>query len=224
MVSPDTTAAVHAGTIVLYLGRLRITDMKISKWGLPLLLAAILCIPGCGKQEHNEAVQLGKALTAKKADYANSNKVEKDFVDSARAWCAGITTNGAGRGAELDQNASVAAEIAKSAVAVSAQLSQVRQAVDDLPLKEEYPKEVRNTLITQLTKRQRTLQEMRALLEQSAPQFLDYKKLKTYAGDTYPDGIGKLNTMLGAYKEPEDAIGIALASLKTKYGLTDSEL
>jgi hypothetical protein len=202
--------------------------MRISKWGLPLglpvLLAAIVCLPGCGKQEHNEAVQLAKALTAKKADYASSNKTEKDFVDSARAWCAGITTNGAGRGAELDQNASVATEIAKSAVAVSAQLSQVRQAVDDLPLKEEYPKEVRNTLITQLTKRQRTLQEMRALLEQSAPQFLEYRKIKTYAGDTYPDGIGKLNTMLGAYKEPEDAIGIALASLKTKYGLTDSEL
>jgi hypothetical protein len=198
--------------------------MKTSKCGLPLLLAVAAYLTGCGKQEHNEAVQLAKALTAKKADYVSSNTIEKDFVNSARAWCAGITTNGAGRGAELEQNSSVAAQIAKSAVAVSAQLSQVRQAVDDLPLKEEYPREVRNTLITQLTKRQRVLQDMRALLEQSAPQFLDYQKIKAYAGDTYPDGIGKLNTMLGTYKEPEDAIGTALAALKTKYGLTDSEL
>ena len=198
--------------------------MRLSNSGFCLLVAAAACITGCGKQERNEAVQLAKALTAKKADYASSNTIEKDFVESARAWCGGITTNGAGRGAELDQNASVAAQIAKSAVAVSAQLGQVRQVVDDLPLKEEFPKEVRNTLITQLTKRQRMLQDMRALLEQSAPQFLEYRKIKTYAGDTYPDGIGKLNTMLGDYKEPEDAIATALAALKEKYGLSDSEL
>jgi hypothetical protein len=43
-----------------------------------------------------------------------------------------LTTKGAGRGAELDQNSAVATEIAKSAVAVSTQLSQVRQVVDDL--------------------------------------------------------------------------------------------
>jgi hypothetical protein len=198
--------------------------MRISTSGFCLLLAAAACVTGCGKQERNEAVQLAKALTAKKADYASSNTIEKDFVSSARAWCAGITTNGAGKGAELDQNASVATQIAKSAVAVSAQLSQVRQAVDDLTLQEEYPREVRNTLITQLTQRQRLLQEMRALLEQSAPQFLEYHKLKTYAGDTYPDGIGKLNTMLGAYKEPQDAIAAALGALKAKYSLNDSEL
>ena len=96
--------------------------------------------------------------------------------------------------------------------------------VEDLTLQEEYPREVRNTLITQLTQRQRLLQDMRALLEQSAPQFLEYHKLKTYAGDTYPDGIGKLNTMLGAYKEPQDAIAAALGALKTKYSLNDSEL
>jgi hypothetical protein len=198
--------------------------MSISNSGFCVLMAAVGCIAGCGKQERIEAVQLAKALNAKKADYASSNTIEKDFVSSARAWCAGITTNGAGRGAELDQNAAVATEIAKSAVAVSAQLSQVRQVVDDQTLKEPYPQEVRNTLITQLTKRQRLLQDMRAALEQAAPQFLEYRKLKTYAGDTYPDGIGKLNTMLGTYKEPEDALATALAALKTKYGLSDSDL
>jgi hypothetical protein len=198
--------------------------MTLSNSGFCLLMAAAACLAGCGKQERIEAVQLARTLNAKKADYASSNTIEKDFVSSARAWCAGIATNGAGRAAELDENAAVATEIAKSAVAVSAQLSQVRQAVDDLPLREEYPKDIRNTLITQLTKRQRTLQDMRALLEQAAPQFLEYRKLKTYAADTYPDGIGKLNTMLGTYKEPDDAIAAALAALKTKYGLSDSEL
>jgi hypothetical protein len=184
----------------------------------------VACVTGCGKQERNEAVQLAKALNAKKADYASSNTIEKDFVNSARAWCAGITTNGAGRGAELDQNSAVATEIARSAVAVSTQLSQVRQVVDDLALKEEFPKDVRNTLITQLTKRQRALQDMRAQLEQAAPQFLEYRKMKSYAGDTYPDGIGKLNSLLGMYKEPEDSVAAALAALKTKYGLSESEL
>jgi hypothetical protein len=198
--------------------------MRISNFVLYLLPAAVACVTGCGKQERNEAVQLAKALNAKKADYASSNTIEKDFVNSARAWCAGITTNGAGRGAELDQNSAVATEIARSAVAVSTQLSQVRQVVDDLALKEEFPKDVRNTLITQLTKRQRALQDMRAQLEQAAPQFLEYRKMKSYAGDTYPDGIGKLNTMMGTYKEPEDAIATALTALKTKYGLSDSEI
>jgi hypothetical protein len=198
--------------------------MRISNSWFCVLMSAAVCIAGCGKQERIEGVQLAKALAAKKADFASANTIEKDFVASARAWCAGITTNGAGRGAELDQNATVATEIAKSAVAVSAKVSEVRQAVDDLPLKAEFPREVRNTLITELTKRQRLLQDMRALLEQAAPQFLEYKKIKTYVGDTYPDGIAKLNTMLGTYKEPEDALATALGTLKAKYGLNDSEL
>ena len=103
--------------------------MKKSTSGL--LIAVVACITGCGKQERNEAVQLARVLSAKRADYASSDAIERDFVNSARAWCAGITTNGAGRGVELAQNAAVATELAKSAVAVSAQLSQVRQVVDD---------------------------------------------------------------------------------------------
>ena len=214
MLPPLYTLAARAYTWVVY----RITDMRISTSGFCLLLAAVVGITGCGKQERMEAVQLAKALTAKQADYAGSNTIEKDFVSSARAWCAGIIANGAGRGAELEQNASVATQIAQSAVAVSAQLSQVRQVLDDLALKEEYPKEVRNTLITQLTQRQRLLQDIRSMLEQAAPQFLAYRKDKTYKGDTYPDSIIKLNATLGTYKEPEDAIAAALAALKAKYG------
>jgi hypothetical protein len=188
------------------------------------LLAATLCITGCGNQARTEAVQLAKALSAQKANFADANAMEKDLISSARAWCGGITANGAGRGAELDQNAAVAGQLAKSAVAISAKLSQVRGAIDDQPLKEEYPRSIRNTLTTQLTKRQRLLQDVRAMLEQAAPQFLEYRHNTSYAGDTYPDGVGKLNTMLGVYKPPEDELGTALAALQTKYSLTSSEL
>jgi len=189
-----------------------------------LLLAVAASITGCGKQERIEAVQFAKLLTGKKANFASANTIEKDFVISARAWCGGITANGAGRGVELDQNAAVAAELAKSVVAVSSQLSQVRQAIDGQPLQEEYPQHVRDVLTTQLTKRQRQLQDMRALLEQSAPQFLEYRHSKAYVGDTYPDGVGKLDALVRAYQAPEDALGSALADLQAKYGLSGNEL
>lgn len=198
--------------------------MSIFNSGKCLLLAAAALITGCGKQERTEAAQLAKVLNGKTANFAAANAIEKDFVSSARAWCGGITANGAGRGGELDQNARVAAELAKSAVAASTELSQVRQALDGQPLKEEYPRSVRNELITQLTARQRQLQGTRALLEQSATEFLGFRQSKAYVGDTYPAGIGKLNALLSSYGVPEDAVGAALAALKAKYSLGDSEL
>jgi hypothetical protein len=149
--------------------------MIISNLRCCLLLVAVAYVTGCGKQERIEAVQFAQALDKQKDNFASANTVERDLVTSARAWCGGITANGAGRGVELDQNAVVAAELAKSTVAISFQLSQVRQAIDGQPLKTEYPRSVRNVLTTQLTKRQRLLQGMREWLEQSAPQFLEYR-------------------------------------------------
>jgi hypothetical protein len=198
--------------------------MTISKSRNCLLLAVVAILAGCGKQERMEAVQFAKTLKEKQVNFVSANALEKDFVSGARAWCGGITTNGAGKGAELDQNSAVAAELAKSAVAISAQLSQVRQAIDSQSLKEEYAQSVRAQLTTQLTKRQRSLQDLRALLEQSAPQFLEYRRNKAYTGDTYPDGIGKLDALLQAYKPPDDVVGTALAGLKEKYSLSDSEI
>jgi hypothetical protein len=187
-------------------------------------LAAVAFASGCGKPERIEAVQLSQVLKKNQANFATANSIEKDFVSNARAWSADITANGAGRGVQLDQNATVATELAKSAVAISVQLGQVRQAVYDLSLKEEYPQSVRDTLITQLAKRQRILQDMRASLEKSVPEFVEYRHSKTYAGDTYPVGIGELDALLQTYKPPEDAVGSALAGLKAKYKLSDTEL
>ena len=135
----------------------------------------------------DRGVQFSKALTAKQANFATANTLEKSFVASARDWAAASRPMGRGKGDALDQNAAVAAELAKNAVAIGAELSEVRQALDDLEtLKSEFPQDVRSTLVTQLTKRQRYLQEMRALLEQAGPEFLTYKANKSYAGDLFP--------------------------------------
>ena len=198
--------------------------MNILNVRFCMLLVSVGFIAGCGKQERMEAVQFSKVLGEKKAVFANASRSEQELISSAQAWCGGITANGAGRGVELEQNASVAGQLAKSAVAISNQLSEVRQAIDGQVLTEEYPRGVRNELIGQLTKRQRRLQDLRALLEQAGPQFLEYQGNKAYKGDSYPDGIGKLDPVLRASKDPPDSLGAAIAALKTKYGLNDNEL
>jgi hypothetical protein len=187
-------------------------------------LAASVLLAGCGKEEHNEAARLTKALKEKQASFANANALEKSFVKSARDWAGGITANGSGKGEALDQNAAVAAELAKNAVAIGAELSQVRQAVDDQMLHAEFTKGVRATLVTQLTKRQRYLQDMRALLEQAGPEFLTYKANKNYAGDLCPAGIGKLDGMLSSYAIPNDDLGKALTALQTQYKFGEGEI
>jgi len=189
-----------------------------------VLTSAAVLLVGCGKEEHNEAVRLSKALTAKQANFASANTLEKSFVKSARDWADGIAANGSGKGAALDENAAVAAELAKNAVAIGAQLSEVRQAVDDQALQAEFTKGVRSTLVTQLTKRQRYLQDMRALLEQAGPEFLTYKGNPKYAGDLCPGGVNKLASMLGGHAIPNDDVGTALASLKEQYKFAAGEI
>ncbi|HZT29008.1 MAG TPA: hypothetical protein VFA33_03930 [Bryobacteraceae bacterium] len=187
------------------------------------LLAVVLFASGCGKAERAEAVRLSKVLTQKQGDFAGANTMEEEFVNGARVWCEGIVTNGAGRGEELNRNASVATVLAKSAADVSTQLGQVRQAVYDQSFQAEYPQSVRTGLISQLTQRQRVLQQLRAFLQQSAKELEQYQQNKSYAGDTYPGVIQQLGALLNAYKAPDDAVGAALAALKTKYRLTGSE-
>jgi hypothetical protein len=150
--------------------------------------------------------------------------MEKDFLASARSWCNSIMADGAGRGDQLNQNAAVARDLAKSAAYISTQVGVVRQAIYDEPIKQEYAQSIRVNLITQLTKRQRTLQEARALLDDSAPGFLDLRQNRDYKGDAYPGGIPKLNVMLEGYPSPADVVGEAIKSLKTKYDVQDADL
>jgi hypothetical protein len=188
------------------------------------LLAAVALFSGCGREERTEAVRFCQTLQQKSTDFAKANAMEKDFLASALSWCGSIMANGAGRGDQLNQNAAVAKDLAKSAAFIGTQVGAVRQAIYDESLKQEYPQSIRLNLITQLTKRQRLLQEERALLDDSAPGFLDLRLSRDYKGDAYPGGIPKLNTMLGTYMSPEDVVGEAIASLKTKYNIQDAEL
>ena len=187
-------------------------------------LAAVALFSGCGKEERIEAVGFSNILQQKHADFASANALEKDLLASARSWCGSIMENGAGRGDQLNQNAAVAQDLAKSAAFISTQVGAVRQAIYDVSLKQEYPQSIRVNLITQLTKRQRSLQEVRALLDDSAPGFLDLRLSKDYKGDAYPGGIPKLNAMLESYGNPKDVVGEAIQSLKTKYDIQDADL
>ncbi len=188
------------------------------------LLAAVALFSGCGKEERTEAVRFCKTLQHKSADFASANAMEKDFLASARSWCGSIMENGAGRGDQLNQNAAAAKDLAKSAAFISTQVGTVRQAIYDEPIKHEYPQSIRVNLISQLTKRQRLLQEERALLDDSAPGFLDLRLSRDYKGDAYPGGIPKLNAMLGTHMSPEDIVGEAIKALKTKYNIQDADL
>ncbi len=189
-----------------------------------LLLPAICFVSACGREERAEAVRFSKILEQKKSDFGGANAQEQEFVDGVKSWCGSIMANGAGRGEQLDQNAAVANDLAKSAATISAQVGQVRQAVTDEALKKEYVREVRSNMLDQLSKRQRFLQDVRALLLESAPVFVEFRKNKDYKGDSYPAGIGKLNDALQSYKGPNDAVGKAMTDLKAKYDISEADL
>jgi hypothetical protein len=188
------------------------------------LLAAVLVWTGCGKEERREGTSLYKVLSRKQADLAAINALEKDLVGSTRAWYEGIINNGAGLGKGLEENAASAKSLSQSAALVSAQLGQLRQAIYDQPLKQEYPQGVRDTVINQLMKRQRTLQEVRAALDACAASFVEFEQSRAYKGDTYPAGIDKLNSLLSGYTGAEDAVGKATEDLKVKYTINDADL
>ena len=188
------------------------------------LLAAVALFSGCGKEERTEAIVFCRILQQKSADFSSANAMEKDFLASARSWCGSIMANGAGRGDELNQNAAVAKDLAKSAAYISTQVGAVRQAIYDQSLKQEDTQKIRVSLITQLTKRQRTLQELRALLDDSAAGFLDLRLSHDYKGDSYPGAITQLNLMLEGYTSPPDVLADAIQSLTSEYKIQGGDL
>jgi hypothetical protein len=181
------------------------------------LLAAALLWTGCGKQEKQEATTLCNVLTQKQADFTATNALEKDLLGSTREWAEGIINRGAGHGKDLTENATSAQELSKSAATVSVQLGQLRQALSDQQLHEEYPQTVRGDLVKELMRRQRMLQDVRTALDASAASFLEFSQSRAYTGDTYPSGIDKLNAMLGSYKGADDIVAKAITDLKSKY-------
>ncbi|MBK7931182.1 MAG: hypothetical protein IPJ98_28000 [Bryobacterales bacterium] len=198
--------------------------MTIHTFRSCLLAGAVLFASGCGKQERSEAVQLAKTLQQQKATFDAANAAEQDLVTKSKAWCRGIMESGAGKGTGLDQNAAQAAQFAKDAVAISTQLSQVRQGIDAVSLTEEFPRGVKNELTTALTKRQRLLHDLRTLADQLSPQFLAYKGMKDYAGDSYPDGLTKFDEALRTHMRPDDSVATAIAALQEKFEFAAGEI
>jgi hypothetical protein len=188
------------------------------------LAAAIVLSSGCGKEERREAVGFDKVLVEKRAAFAASNGMEKDYIASVRAWCESIVANGSGKGAELDKNAGMARDLAKAAENISAQVGEVREAVYNLSIHEEFSSGVKSALIGQLTKRQRSLQELRAALEDSAKGFEAVGESRDYKGDSYPNAIGKLTSVVQSYHVPGDSVADAVTALSTKYSIKDSDL
>jgi hypothetical protein len=188
------------------------------------LAAAIVLSSGCGKEERREAVSFYKVLVEKRAGFAESNGLEKDFIGSVRGWCESITANGSGRGDQLNQNASVARDLAKSAENVSAQIGLVREAAYNQAIHQEYPQSIRDALVGQLTKRQRFLQELRAALNDSATGFEALGQSRDYKGDSYPNAIGKLTTVVQSYRQPSDSVAEAVTALAARYSIKDADL
>lgn len=188
------------------------------------LAAGALVLLGCGRQERREAASLCRMLSQKQTDMASVDGLEKNLRTSVGSWCEGIVQNGGGKSKQLQENAESAKTMAFSAGEIATQLSHVRQTLYDLTLHEEYPQSVRSGLVNQMMQRQKKLQEIRAALESSAAGFQDFARSRTYAGDSYPAAIDRLNTLVSRAIVPEDALDKAIRDLKAKYRLTDVDL
>lgn len=185
------------------------------------MAAVVLC--GCGGGRR-EAVSLGKVLTENRREFSGGNTTENDLVAATRGWAEGIIANGAGQGALLEQNAAAADDLGKSAGLVSLQLGQLRKAVYDLSLQKEFTQGLRSSLITEITRRQRTLQDLRSALAEAAEQLRLMGQTRAYKGDAYPAAIDRLAQMAHAYKTPKDIVSETLAALKNEFGIKDEEL
>lgn len=185
------------------------------------IAAGLMCGCGAGRQE---AVGFGRILQAGKGDFTAANTTEKELVAATRGWVDSVTTQGSGRGEQLTQNAKIAGDLAKSADNVSTQLGQLRKAVYDQQLQKEFLQGIRSTLITQITQRQRALQELRATLHDCEAELTQLSQTRNYRGDSYPQSVAKLSQVLGSFATPADLVGDALKSLKDEYGLKDADL
>ena len=187
---------------------------------------ALACglLSGCGGAARREAISLGRVLTDGRQDFASANATEKQVYTATGNWADAIVTKGAGSGAQLQQNASTAADLAKSADLVSNQLGQLRKAVYDQKLTQDFTQNVRSTLITRLTTRQRSLQDLRAALTEASSQFRELAQTRSYKGDSYPEAVDRLSRMAQSHSVPTDVVGEALNSLKEEYGIKDVDL
>jgi hypothetical protein len=184
------------------------------------LLVSTTFFTGCGKEEHREAVALCRILERNQPTYNNTNAMERDLVASTGTWSQTVMTGGAGNGTDLGQSATVAKELAHSADIISTELGELRKVMYDQILKTGELQAVRTTINAQVSKRQRFLQEIRLVLQETATQFENLAQSRTYHGDTYPAGIDRIAQLLQSYHSPEDILRQSIESLKSNYGIT----
>ena len=188
---------------------------------LPVCLSiSAVILTGCGREAHREAVALCQVLEQNQSAYTNANGMERDLVASSRNWTETIMAKGGGHGVELTGNAAVAKELARSADMISTQLGELRKTVYDQPLQKEELQSVRTAINAQISKRQKFLQEIRVVLQETATQFEGLGETRAYKGDTYPVGIDRLAALLQGYHSPEDAVRQAVESLRNNYGIS----
>jgi hypothetical protein len=181
---------------------------------LPLLLLA-----ACGGREKQEAVRLSQTLTASKDGFAKVNASENEFLTATRSWCSGIVTSGAGKAADLDAKAEGALALSKASTTVSADIGAFSKTLSAITLEMEPTRAVRAGLLDQLANRQRSLYEMKVLLDESAPALRSLRDNKEYKGDSFPAPVGKLNDKLLNYRVREGLLDDAVAELKERYKL-----
>jgi ABC-type transporter Mla subunit MlaD len=188
--------------------------------GLVVLAACAAMFIGCGRQAHREAEALCQALERNQPGYGTANSMERDLVTSTRQWTETIMSSGAGHGPELAQNAAVSRELAHSADVISTELGELRKTLYDQGMKTEALQGIRTTINAQISKRQKFLQEIRGVLQDTAAQFEALGQSRQYKGDSYPAGIDRLSALLQSYHSPEDALRQAVDSLKADYGIS----
>jgi hypothetical protein len=188
------------------------------------LLPALLLLAACGGARHDEAVRFSKTLIAQKTAFAAANAAEQQFLDQARAYCSDIVAKGAGKAADVEQKAVGAVALAQASLTPVNQLSQVRKAINDISLLQEFNGSVRGGLIDEISKRQRFLQEVKTQFENAALQLRTLAGRSDYTADSFPDEIRQLNDLLLGYRVREGTLDEAIKTVIEEYKLTDADL
>jgi hypothetical protein len=183
------------------------------------ILPFLILLAACGNKERDEAVLLSKTLNEKKPEFAKVNAMENDFLSAAKSWCSPIVTSGAGKQGDVAVLADTGVQLGESATTVSTSIGAFRKSLADMSLMQEGTASIRSSVVDLLANRQRSLYELKTLLDASAVALRSMSKEKDYKPDSFPDEISKLNDKLLSYRVREGILDDALTQLKEKYEL-----
>jgi hypothetical protein len=183
------------------------------------ILPFLILLAACGNKERDEAVLLSKTLNEKKPEFAKINALENEFLSAAKSWCSPIVTTGAGKQGDVASLADTGVTLGESAATVSTSVGAFRKSLADMSLMQEGTASIRSSLVDLLANRQRSLYELKTMLDASAGALRSMSKEKDYKPDSFPDEISKLNDKLLSYRVREGILDDALTQLKENYDL-----